>query len=466
MSDDDDLRKQFEEAIAGAELDDLRRLMPVLIPGSTEYVPRPELRKTPRREPLQYRITAELNGSQPRIWRTIEMRSDLGLDLVHQVLQGAFNWTDSHLFRFAIGGKPFGQDSQLFITPTEFEEGEVEGIPVEEVRLDQTMHEPGDVLHYVYDYGDNWDLTLRLDAVSPVDPRMSVARCVDGQRAAPPENCGGLRTEQDLSEVLMDPGHLDLQAVNAHLLDPLLLIQQGGVDAGLVKVLQRLRFTPLAGQLDAMALELLEGGERLNVDEFDAALRPVVWFLDRASGDGIALTSAGYLKPEDVEAAAEVVPEAKEWIGKRNREVQTVPILRFRQMLQTLGLLRKSKGRLLITKAGARGVVDHGFLWGHIASRLIAKEPRYNKEATLVMLLLCAGAPNGEFPEGLLVNTISALGWGRTDGKPLDYSDVTSPLLVAEVMDNLGLLVTHWRQPTRVTSVGRALAREALFWNQ
>ena len=430
-----------------------------------EYLPRPELRKSRLRQPVLYRVTVDLNGAEPRIWRTLEMRSDLHLDLVHAVLQGAFSWADAHLYRFSVGGDPFDLDSQVFLCPYDVEDGDVEGIPVAEVRLDETLQEPGDVLHYVYDYGDHWDLTLRLDAVLPLDS--AVARCVDGQRAGPPENCGGLRRAEELAEVLEDPERFDVDEVNRSLLDPLLLMPPAGVNAALVKLLQRLRFTPVADRLMVLGLGLCEEGSPLSPEEFDAALRPVLWFLERAQGDGIPLTSAGYLKPEDVQAASEVVPEAKDWIGKKNREPSTPPVLNFREMLQKLGLLRKSKGRLLITKAGARGLVEHGFLWGHIASRLLPspQQPRFDREGSLVVLL-CATSPAGSIPKALIVETMSALGWEREDGEPLKYHDVALAIPVLDVFENLGLVHSPWSGPLVVSAVGQALAREVLLWEQ
>jgi len=461
---EDDIRKQFEAAIAGPELDDLRQLAPVMRAG---YLPRPELRKSPRREPVRYRVIVDLNDAEPRIWRALELRSDMSLDLVHAVLQGAFDWTDSHLYRFSLGaGDSFAPQNQLYLCPFDVEDGEVEGIPVQEVRLDQTLQEPGDTLHYVYDYGDNWDLTLRLEAVLPLGPDALPARCVDGQRAAPPENCGGLRGAEALSLVLADPAHFDLDEVNRNLFDPLLLIHQAGVPDPLIKLLQTLRFTPVADRLIPLAMRLQEQDESpMSVAEFDAAIRPVLWFLERAQGEGFALTSAGYLKPEDVQAACEVVPRAKGWIGKKNRETQTAPVLFFREMLQSLGLLRKHKGRLVITKAGARGLVEHGFLWGHIASRLVPHKPRFAVEGSLV-LLLCATTQAAQFPEGLFTDTIRALGWRRSDGQPLGYYDVVNQLLAGQVFRNLVLVGEPRGYRLKASAVGRALAREALLWQE
>lgn len=91
----------------------------------------------------------------------------------------------------------------------------------------------------------------------------------------------------------------------------------------------------------------------LTPDEMAVALSAHLWFLQRASGGGIELTAAGYLKPADVEAASTIIPVMADWIGANSRETHTVPVLHFRESLQQLGLLRKYKGKLLLTRAGA-----------------------------------------------------------------------------------------------------------------
>ncbi|MEU4361139.1 plasmid pRiA4b ORF-3 family protein [Promicromonospora sp. NPDC023987] len=68
----------------------------------------------------------------PPIWRRLELRSDLTLDTVRQVLQAAFGWTDS---------------------------------PEQDVRLDEVLGDPGDEVAYVYDYGDNWQVSLRAGSI-------------------------------------------------------------------------------------------------------------------------------------------------------------------------------------------------------------------------------------------------------------------------------------------------------------
>lgn len=110
-------------------------------------------------------------------------------------LQASFGWTDSHLWRFSIGGDPFDSSSQLFLCPWDDEEGETDdegGIPASAVRLDEVVQVPGEILSYVYDYADNWGITLRLEDVLPAVLGTPSAVAVDGRRGAPPEDCGGV----------------------------------------------------------------------------------------------------------------------------------------------------------------------------------------------------------------------------------------------------------------------------------
>src|SRR5439155_20198883 len=59
--------------------------------------------------------------------------------------------------------------------------------------------------------------------------------------------------------------------------------------------------------------------------------RPYRWLLDRVGDNGIKLTSAGYLPPAHVEAAVAELGLGEEWIGKGNRESQTLPVLHLRE---------------------------------------------------------------------------------------------------------------------------------------
>ena len=230
MADNDDakaeLLRKFEEAIAGADLGDLRRFAHDLtgfIGGMPESSARRDLRRMPRTDVAIFRVRVDLDNATPPIWRRVDLRSDLPLDVVHQVLQVSFDWTDSHLHRFSLGGGPFDRHSQLFLCPYDVEDRDFdgdEGVPASEVRLDETLQAPGNVLHYVYDYGDSWKLTLRLEEILPAGSDSPTAAVVDGRRAAPPEDCGGITDAESLAEVLDDPSRFEPDQINQALRGP------------------------------------------------------------------------------------------------------------------------------------------------------------------------------------------------------------------------------------------------------
>lgn len=89
-----------------------------------EPAARPDLRRTRRRDVVAYRIRVDIDGATPSIWRRLDVRSNVTLDLLHQALQVAFDWTASHLHRFSLGGGAFDHDSQLFLCPYDVDDKE------------------------------------------------------------------------------------------------------------------------------------------------------------------------------------------------------------------------------------------------------------------------------------------------------------------------------------------------------
>ena len=107
----------------------------------------PSRRRPGRSEVVSYRVRADLSGTRPPAWRRLELSSGLFLDEVHDVLQAAFGWTDSHLHRFGSGPSYYSKETEYYLCPFEVEEGEP-GIPEEQVRLDEVLREPGETLFY------------------------------------------------------------------------------------------------------------------------------------------------------------------------------------------------------------------------------------------------------------------------------------------------------------------------------
>lgn len=172
-------------------------------------------------------------------------------------------------------------------------------------------------------------------------------------------------------------------------------------------------------RLDELALQLWP--EPPTDDETDAVVRPVQWFLSQVPAHGLPLTQDGYLKPAFVRETFETLGLADTWPGKANREVQTPPVLRLREQLQAWKLLRKSKGRLLLSPAG-RKVYDGGRpLWDYLANA-VANPPEEAEaivNGILVQWLLDGTTPAWDQRGQVVADILTVKGFGTKAGAPI-----------------------------------------------
>jgi hypothetical protein len=485
----------MEELLASLEPASLRELLRHAVAGQlgleSLVAKPPPSRRRPRREGVvSYRVRINLTGTKPPVWRRLELASDLFLDSVHEIIQAAFGWWDYHLHRFGSGSERYGPETEYYLCPYEVEEGETEGVPAEQVRLDEVLVDVGDKLFYDYDFGDSWELVLRLEAITPRDDAAPRAVCVAGRRPAPHEDCGGVGgyellvaatdldspdhaaavleyaryfgedadpsgfrpTPFDLDEINETLTGLDLGAagVPADLPEPLRELVDAVQDAAARKQLRRA--IGQAGQDDP--------GE---VDPETAArmVRPYQWLLDHVGADGIKLTGAGYLPPAHVEAAVAALDLGREWIGKGNREVQTMPVLHLRQSAQAMGLLRKHRGSVVLTPAGRslQARADPVALWWHLAKHMPVKS-RDRHEVQAGLLLLIAVVAGLDDPNGFVAEMLHAIGWRDGDGSPITGGMAASAVWdTRTVLHRLGGLGDR---PGRPTPDGAMFARAAL----
>ena len=66
--------------------------------------------------------------------------------------------------------------------------------------------------NYVYDFGDNWQHTIKLEKILPRDEGVDYPICIGGKREGPPEDCGGVWGYQELLEIMMDPTHEEYES--------------------------------------------------------------------------------------------------------------------------------------------------------------------------------------------------------------------------------------------------------------
>lgn len=103
--------------------------------------------------------------------------------------------------------------------PPDFGPGPVSASPAPQLegktRIGQVLTTIGDRLDYLYDFGDSWEHVVVLEDVVEPAPGAPRARVVNGDRAAPLEDCGGVPGYEELVTALADPDKPD----HAHLVE-------------------------------------------------------------------------------------------------------------------------------------------------------------------------------------------------------------------------------------------------------
>ncbi len=148
---------------------------------------------------LQLKI--ELSGIKPVIWRRVLVPETIALPKLHLVIQAAMGWMDCHLHEFEIVGERFGMPDPDW--------GMGDG-PTSEARVKLNKALKGMTsFYYIYDFGDNWRHKIKIEKVFSEDVGMALPLCVAGERACPPEDCGGEPGYYSFLEAILDPLHDD-----------------------------------------------------------------------------------------------------------------------------------------------------------------------------------------------------------------------------------------------------------------
>lgn len=120
---------------------------------------------------------------KPDTWRRIEIRGAQSLGDLHRALQRAFNWDDDHLYAFFLSGK-FWDPRAEYDDPR----GE-EGRDASRYLLEHLPLKRGQKIAYVFDFGDEWRVTLRLEKIVPdgINKRRKYPRIAEREGRAPPQ---------------------------------------------------------------------------------------------------------------------------------------------------------------------------------------------------------------------------------------------------------------------------------------
>ncbi|MCC6579038.1 MAG: plasmid pRiA4b ORF-3 family protein [Phycisphaeraceae bacterium] len=156
-------------------------------------------------KPCLITLRIELVGTTPLVWRRITLDGRSSFANLHHVIQAAMGWHDAHLHQFRINNRYIGVPDPESDAPEWHTEDE------RKVFLNRVLTDDA-VFTYLYDFGDGWEHRLLVEEYDDSDDLRfgdGDAWVDAGERACPPEDCGGVGGFQDFLEKLEDEPYSD-----------------------------------------------------------------------------------------------------------------------------------------------------------------------------------------------------------------------------------------------------------------
>ncbi len=139
-----------------------------------------------------YKLKMVVDGSKPKITRTIAIPETASFHDLHNAIQTALGWYDQHLHSFTVGGREFGSSA------ADIEDDST--VPLSQFE--------GEKIHYTYDFGDCWAVTISwLKTIE--DYRKNTPTLMKWTENSLTEDCGGLGGYYHYLESAADPGSED-----------------------------------------------------------------------------------------------------------------------------------------------------------------------------------------------------------------------------------------------------------------
>jgi len=140
-----------------------------------------------------------LDDVKPAVLRRIEVPLGIRLDRLHLAIQAAMGWSNSHLYEIRARDVGWGDPDP---------DGGDGPLDARKARLSDVLEDVGaKTLRYLYDFGDGWDHTIKIERATDAVPGVAYPRLVEAAGRCPPEDVGGPWGYAEFLEAISDPKH-------------------------------------------------------------------------------------------------------------------------------------------------------------------------------------------------------------------------------------------------------------------
>ena len=153
-----------------------------------------------------FRFKVTLLEVEPTIWRRFEVPDTYNFWDLHVAIQDVMGWQDYHLHEFRLQGLENGAPVLVGIPDDESDAGR-QTLPGWQTAVREYISKRGQMVGYEYDFGDGWEHEVVLEEVLLAEEGIAYPRCVAGERACPPEDCGGPSGYAEFLAAIRDPMH-------------------------------------------------------------------------------------------------------------------------------------------------------------------------------------------------------------------------------------------------------------------
>ena len=145
------------------------------------------------------RLQVTLDDVKPLVRRRVEVPLAIRLDRLHLVLQAAIGWTNSHLYEIRAWDVGWG------LPDPDFGDGPLDA---KKARLIDVLEDVGTkTLKYLYDFGDGWEHTVKVERITDAIPGFAYPVLIDATGRCPPEDVGGPWGYDEFLDAIADPTH-------------------------------------------------------------------------------------------------------------------------------------------------------------------------------------------------------------------------------------------------------------------
>ncbi len=154
-----------------------------------------------------YQFKIALKGIEPTVWRQIQVPETYSFWDLHVAIQDSMGWLDYHLHEFELIDPSTGEQVSIGIPSDDFEDFDKIVLPGWELKIADYFAATNVSANYEYDFGDGWQHEITFEQIILRAKKGTYPTCIAGERACPPEDCGGVVGYQEFLEIIMNPAH-------------------------------------------------------------------------------------------------------------------------------------------------------------------------------------------------------------------------------------------------------------------